>query len=358
MFWVVAGILIKILLVVGISQGAVAYLIWVERKVAAYAQDRIGPNRAGREFGIPFGLLQPLADGAKMLLKEDVVPSYVSRPLYLLAPMIAIVAAMIGFAVIPFGPVGISAPTLPGWAGGYRIDFQIAPYIDIGILYVFAVGSLAVYGVILAGWSSNNKYSFIGGLRSSAQLISYEIPLGLSILGIILLAGSLDLNRIIAWQDKHVWGIVASPLGFLIFLVSAFAETNRLPFDLPESEQELVGGFHTEYSAMKFGMFFLGEYLHVITVSFLVVILFGGGWDLPFIPFLNAESSGIIPAIAKLVVIVGKVSVIILFMMWVRWTLPRFRYDQLMDLAWKSLIPLALVNFVATATVLQWLRSG
>ncbi|MGP0065512.1 MAG: NADH-quinone oxidoreductase subunit NuoH [Isosphaeraceae bacterium] len=351
---VLIGILIKILLVVGISQGAVAYLIWVERKVAAYAQDRIGPNRAGREFGIPFGLLQPLADGAKMLLKEDVVPAYVSKPIYLLAPMIAIVAAMIGFAVVPFGPVGISAPTLPEMLGGYRIDFQIAPYIDIGILYVFAVGSLAVYGVILAGWSSNNKYSFIGALRSSAQLISYEIPLGLSILGLVLCAGSLDLNRIILWQDRHVWGIIASPLGFLIFLVSAFAETNRLPFDLPESEQELVGGFHTEYSAMKFGMFFLGEYLHVITVSFLVVILFFGGWDFPF---LNAEQSGFLVAIAKLVVILVKVSMMILFMMWIRWTLPRFRYDQLMDLAWKSLIPLALINFVATAAILQWLRS-
>jgi NADH-quinone oxidoreductase subunit H len=341
----VIGILIKILLVVGISQGAVAYLIYVERKVAAYAQDRIGPNRAGREFGIPFGLLQPLADGAKMLLKEDVVPAYVTRPLYLLAPMIAIVAAMIGFAVVPFGPVG----------NGSFIDFQIAPGVDIGILYVFAVGSLAVYGVILAGWSSNNKYSFIGALRSSAQLISYEVPLGLSILGVVLCAGSLDLNRIIYWQDRHVWGIVASPLGFLIFLVSSFAETNRLPFDLPESEQELVGGFHTEYSAMKFGMFFLGEYLHVITVSFLTVILFFGGWDFPF---LNAEQAGFFSAIAKLVVILVKVSMVILFMMWIRWTLPRFRYDQLMDLAWKSLIPLALINFVATAAILQWLRTS
>ncbi len=272
---VVLGILIKILIVVGISQGAVAYLIYVERKVAAYAQDRIGPNRAGREFGVPFGLLQPLADGAKMLLKEDVVPAYVTKPLYLLAPMIAIAAATIGFAVVPFGPVGHDQKFM---------DFQIAPYVDIGIVYVFAVGSLAVYGVILAGWSSNNKYSFIGALRSSAQLISYEIPLGLSVLGIVLWAGSLDLNAIINWQDRTgVWGICASPLGFLIFLVSAFAETNRLPFDLPESEQELVGGFHTEYSAMKFGMFFLGEYLHVITVSFLTVILFFGGWDFFFL---------------------------------------------------------------------------
>ena len=265
--WCVIGILIKIVIVVGVTQGAVAYLILVERKVAAYAQDRIGPNRAGREFGIPFGLLQPLADGAKMLLKEDVVPRYVNKPLFILAPVIAIIAAMIGFAVVPFGPVGPGAPH----ARRYRVDFQIAPGVDVGIVYVFAIGSLAVYGVILAGWASNNKYSFLGGLRSSAQLISYEIPLGMSILGMVLLAGSLDLNAIINWQDRHVWGIVVQPLGFLLFLVSAFAETNRLPFDLPESEQELVGGFHTEYSAMKFGMFFLGEYLHVITVSYLTV---------------------------------------------------------------------------------------
>jgi NADH-quinone oxidoreductase subunit H len=354
---VVIGILIKILLVIGVSQGAVAYLILVERKIAAYAQDRIGPNRAGREFGIPFALLQPLADGAKMLLKEDVVPSYVNKPLYLLAPMIAIVMATIGFAVVPFGPVGVSAPTL----GGYRVDFQIAPYIDVGIVYIFAIGSLAVYGVILAGWASNNKYSFLGGLRSSAQLISYEIPLGLSILGPVLLAGSLDLNDIINWQDRHGffgWGLFTSPLSFLIFLVSAFAETNRLPFDLPESEQELIGGFHTEYSAMKFGMFFLGEYMHVITVSFLVTILFLGGWDLPLVPFLSQDASGWIPALLKTFVILTKVAAVILFMMWIRWTLPRFRYDQLMDLAWKSLIPLAIVNLVATAVIIQVIRGG
>jgi NADH-quinone oxidoreductase subunit H len=342
---VMLGILIKILIVVGISQGAVAYLIYVERKVAAYAQDRIGPNRAGREFGIPFGLLQPLADGAKMLLKEDVVPAYVARPLYLLAPMIAIATATIGFAVVPFGPVGTNQSLM---------NFQIAPYVDIGIVYVFAVGSLNVYGVILAGWASNNKYSFIGALRSSAQLISYEIPLGLSVLGVVLWAGSLDLNAIINWQDRNIWGIFASPLGFLIFLVSAFAETNRLPFDLPESEQELVGGFHTEYSAMKFGMFFLGEYLHVITVSFLTVILFFGGWDLPFV--LSQDQTGIFSAIVKLIVIVGKVTLMILFIMWVRWTLPRFRYDQLMNLAWKVMIPLALVNLVATAAIVQLVR--
>jgi len=339
----VIGVLLKMIIVASVLMGAVAYLIYVERKVAAYAQDRLGPNRAGREFGIPFGLLQPLADGAKMLLKEGIVPTYVNKPLYVLAPLIAIITAMIAFAVVPFGPVGPNQ----------LIDFQIAPGVDIGVLYIFAVSSLAVYGVVLAGWASNNKYSFLGGMRSSAQLISYEIPLGLSILGIVLWAGSLDLNAIINWQDHHVWGIIASPLGFLIFLVSAFAETNRLPFDLPESEQELVGGFHTEYSGMKFGMFFLGEYVNVITVSFMTVVLFFGGWDFPF---LDQDQTGLLSALAKLVVILVKVTMVILFIMWVRWTLPRFRYDQLMDLAWKSLIPLSLVNLVATAFIVQMIR--
>ncbi|MDG3002815.1 NADH-quinone oxidoreductase subunit NuoH [Paludisphaera mucosa] len=343
--WVLIGILIKMLVVVGVTQGAVAYLILVERKIAAYAQDRIGPNRCGREIGVPFALIQPLADGAKMLLKEDVVPKYVTKPLYILAPWIAIATAMIGFAVVPFGPVGPNQ----------IIDFQIAPNVDIGILYVLAVGSLAVYGVILAGWASNNKYAFIGGLRSSAQLISYEIPLGLSILGMVLIAGSLDMNRIMAWQSRHVWGILVQPLGFILFFTSAFAETNRLPFDLPESEQELVGGFHTEYSAMKFGMFFLGEYLHVITVSFITVILFFGGWDVPFVT--SPDQSGLLWAIVKVGVITSKVGLVILFIMWVRWTLPRFRYDQLMDLAWKSMIPLALINLVMTAGIVQLVRT-
>jgi NADH-quinone oxidoreductase subunit H len=355
----ILGIILKISIVVGISMGIVAYLILVERKIAAWAQDRVGPNRAGREIPILGGLLQPLvrlgllhpiADGAKMLLKEDVVPGYVNKPIYILAPMIAIAMATIAFAVVPFGPVGNTG----AWFFGHEVQFQIAPGIDIGILYVFAIGSLAVYGVILAGWASNSKYSFLGAMRSSAQLISYEIPLGMSILGMVLICRSLELTSIIHWQDRHVWGIVVQPLGFLLFLVSAFAETNRLPFDLPESEQELVGGFHTEYSAMKFGMFFLGEYLHVITVSFLVVILFLGAWDFPF---LNQYQTGWLPALAKVVLLLGKVACIILFIMWVRWTLPRFRYDQLMDLAWKYMIPLALVNLVATAALVQIVRS-
>jgi NADH-quinone oxidoreductase subunit H len=360
------GTLLKILIVVGVSQGIVAYLILVERKIAAWSQDRVGPNRAGIELlDVPWlrwlapvlrpiiglGLLHPIADGVKMFVKEDVVPGYVNRPLYLLAPVLAIAMATIAFAVVPFGPVGNTGANFLGFGD---VQFQIAPGVDIGILYIFAIGSLAVYGVILAGYSSNNKYSFLGAMRASAQMISYEIPLGMSILGMVLISRSLDLNAIIHWQDRHVWGIVVQPLGFLLFLISAFAETNRLPFDLPESEQELVGGFHTEYSALKFGMFFLGEYIHVITVSFLVSILFLGGWDIPFLT--DQAQTGWLWALVKVFALLAKVGLLVLFIMWVRWTLPRFRYDQLMDLAWKRMIPLALVNLVATAAIVQVVR--
>jgi len=340
----IIGLIVKISIVIGVTQGAVAYLILVERKIAAFSQDRIGPNRVG-----PLGLLQPIVDGVKMFLKEDVTPSYVNKPIFILAPFLSIVTAMIGFAVVPFGPVGPNAPVL--FDG--PVQFQIAPGIDIGLLYIFAVGSLAVYGIILAGYASNNKYSFLGGLRSSAQIISYEIPMGLSVLGIILITSSLDLNSIVEWQNAHVWGIFVQPLGFFIFLICAFAETNRLPFDLPESEQELVGGFHTEYSSMKFGMFFLGEYLHVITVSFLVVILYGGGWDPPF---LTLADTGWFSAILKVSVLVTKVLAMIVFVMWIRWTLPRFRYDRLMELAWKRMIPLAIGNTIVTALFVQLIR--
>jgi NADH-quinone oxidoreductase subunit H len=350
-FTVVAAIA-KILLVWAIALAALLpNLVWAERRGAGMIQDRPGPNRVG-----PFGLFQAVADVIKLFMKEDVTPLYVDRFLYNLAPWITMMPALVTFAVIPFGA------TLPVTLDGVTRDVPLViADVNIGILYIFAFGSLGVYGIVLAGWSSNNKYSFLGAMRSSAQLISYEIPLGLSILGIVLICRSLDLNAIVEWQDRTrllgflpAWGVFVQPLGFLLFLISAFAETNRLPFDLPESEQELVGGFHTEYSAMKFGMFFLGEYLHVITVSFLVVVLFFGGWSLPGL--LDADQVGWLPALAKVMVLLGKVSAVIVFIMWIRWTLPRFRYDQLMDLAWKRMIPLALVNVVATAAVLQMLR--
>jgi NADH-quinone oxidoreductase subunit H len=338
--------IINILVVFAVVQGACALLIYVERRMAACVQDRYGPNRVG-----PAGLLQSVADGLKFLFKEDVIPSHVDKKLFLLAPCVSLLTAMLAFAVVPFGPTGNPQTS----ADSYQAI--IAPHVDIGILFVFALGSLAVYGIILGGWSANNKYSLLGGLRSSAQIISYEIPLGLSILGVVLMAGSLNLETII-WQQADgawpVWNVVYQPLAFLLFMISAFAETNRLPFDLPEAEQELIGGFHTEYSAMKFAMFFLGEYANVITTSFLIVILFLGGWHFPLI-----ATTTIAPWIGfftKLLVIVLKVVVVILFIMLVRWTIPRFRFDQLMALAWKVLIPLALVNLVAVMVVLELKR--
>jgi NADH-quinone oxidoreductase subunit H len=338
-FWTT---ILTIAVVMGAIQGTCAYLIFVERKIAAWVQDRIGPNRVG-----PAGLLQPIADGLKFLLKEDVIPGHVDKLLYLLAPAVAVSTATLAFAVVPFGPTS-AGPEERGY------QFVIAPGIDIGIVFVFAVTSLTVYAIILGGWASNNKYSFLGALRSSAQLVSYEIPMGMSVLGVILLTGSLNLEQIIARQAQggfFAWNIWVQPLAFLLFLISAFAECNRLPFDLPEAEQELIGGYHTEYSALKFGLFFLGEYTHIITTSYLLVILFFGGWHFPWI----AEPGGGLGAgIAKFVVFFLKMSSFIIFYMLVRWTLPRFRFDQLMALAWKGMIPLALVNVVGVMVVLQF----
>lgn len=327
--------------VLGSTMFACAYLIWLERKLAAWVQDRVGPNRVGK-----FGLLQPLADGLKFILKEDVVPAHVDRVLYFLAPSISLFTTFLAFSVVPFGPSS-------GKDGEFQ--FVIAPQLDIGILFLFAAGSLAVYGIILGGWSSNNKYSMLGALRSSAQLISYEIPLGMSLMGVILLTGSLNLEQAINHQAAsglggwHVW---YQPLACLIFFMSALAESNRLPFDLPECEQELVGGYHTEYSAMKFAMFFLAEYTHVITVSFLVSILFFGGWHFPGI----AEPDSVYPGatFVKVLALLVKVFAIILFIMLIRWTIPRYRYDQLMLLVWRGLIPITVLNLVCVIVVKQF----
>jgi NADH-quinone oxidoreductase subunit H len=365
--------LITIVVVMAVIMGTCAYLIWVERKVAAYIQDRIGPNRVG-----PAGLFQPIADGLKFLFKEDIIPSHVDRLLFLAAPAIAVTTALLAFAVVPFGatetppvrPTPLSASATAEEKQQYqekvaeykekveayqeKFQFVIAPRVDIGIVLIFAVSSLTVYGVILGGWSANNKYSFLGGLRSSAQILSYEIPMGMSILGVVLITGSLNLERIIAAQANGTWFIFYQPLAFLLFMISVFAECNRLPFDLPEAEQELVGGYHTEYSALKFGLFFVGEYTHMVTTSFLMVILFFGGWHFPWIA---TPESGIV---IKLMVFIVKVGLFILFFMLIRWTLPRFRFDQLMGLAWKVLIPLALVNLLCVfllrhfMEVLEW----
>lgn len=317
------------------------YLVLVERKVAARMQDRLGPNRVG-----PFGLAQPVADALKVLFKEDLIPDNVDKFLFMIAPMISVFTTLLAFSVVPFGPVDDA----PSW-----LRFIVAPNIDIGIVFIFAITSLAVYGVILGGWSSNNKYSALGALRASAQVVSYEIPLGMSVLGVGLLCGTLNLERI-AMQQAHEgllgWNVWYQPLACLLFFTSALAESNRLPFDLPECEQELVGGYHTEYGGMRMVLFFLGEYTHVVTISFMTVILFFGSWHLPWIA--TAESGYVGAWLVKLAVLLLKVLTVILVIMLIRWTIPRFRFDQLMGLAWKVLIPLALVNVVAVMTVLQF----
>ena len=338
--------LIKIVVVVVVLQGAVAYLVLVERKVAAYIQDRLGPNRVG-----PWGLFQPIADGAKFILKEEIIPAGASKVLFLIAPVAMLATATLAFATIPFGYV------IPA-RGARPIALSIAPNMDIGLLFVFAIGSLGVYGVVLGGWASNNKYSFLGGLRSSAQLVSYEIPLGLSVIGVLLFSGSLRLETIITEQARTGWWWFAvQPLAFAVFMISGCAESARLPFDLPECEQELVGGYHTEYTGMKFGMFAFSEYLHMITVAFLTTILFFGGWHFwGLAPMSDENQVTWLGAVVRIAVLSVKVLATIFFFMWIRWSFPRFRYDQLMDMAWKAMIPLGVVNLIVCAVCQEFLR--
>jgi len=370
MLWVTIESLLKIGLLVGVLMGATSYLVLVERWVAAWIQDRRGPCRAGiplTKFRI-FGLGQPIADGVKFIFKEEFTPRHVDKLLYFLAPVTIFVAALAIFAVIPFGSV-LPGELLPeslraampeswaveSWAVGEPIRLVAAPGIDVGMIYVFAVASLAVYGAILGGWASNNKYSFYGGLRSAAQMISYELPLGLGLLGVVLLSGSLRLDTIIGQQaHSGAWNALAQPLGFLVFFVAAFAESGRLPFDLIEAEQELVAGYHTEYSGIKLMMYLVAEFLHMITASFLIVILFFGGWH--FWGLTGSDEIVTWPiAILRVLVLVAKVGAVIFFFMVARWSWPRFRFDQLMGLAWKVLLPLGLVNIVAVAA---WIEYG
>jgi NADH-quinone oxidoreductase subunit H len=331
--------ILTILAVFGALQVVAGGLVYLERKICAFMQNRIGPNRVG-----PLGLLQILADGLKFIMKEEFVPNYADKVLFVIAPTIGLISAMLCFAVVPFGATGN-----PDGAT-YMKDYQfiIAKNVDIGILFILAVSSLTVYGIILGGWASNNKYSLLGGLRSSAQIISYEIPLGLSILGVVLITGSVNLERIIWHQTHEPWNIFFQPLAFLLFMISAFAECNRLPFDLPETEQELVGGYHTEYNAMKLAFFFIAEYTHMITSSFLMVILFFGGWHFPYIAEADSWWG------LQLIVFMVKMMLFILFYMLIRWTIPRFRFDQLMSLAWKVFIPMALLNLVAVMIVKEF----
>jgi NADH-quinone oxidoreductase subunit H len=322
--------MLKIVGVFSVVMASVAYSVLAERKISALIQDRIGPNRVG--FA---GLLQPVADGVKSFLKEDFTPAHVRKIYFWLAPMIVMVPALLVLAVIPFGS-SIGAQKM------------VIADLNVGILYTFGIVSLGVYGIVLAGYASNSKYPFLGSIRSSAQLISYEVAMGLSVIPVFLIVGDLNLSSVIEHQAQHGWLIVYAPLSFIIFMVSAFAETNRLPFDFPESEQELVGGYHTEYSSMKFALFFMGEYANMIAVSAMMVTLFLGGWTLPFAGLDNPHPSNLI-GVAQICVFFGKVMVLMGIFIWVRWMWPRFRYDQLMDLGWRRFLPLSLLNIVATA---------
>ncbi|MDQ1273306.1 MAG: NADH-quinone oxidoreductase subunit [Planctomycetota bacterium] len=314
---------VKVLLVFGTIQFMIISMIWLERKIMAHMQVRLGPMRVG-----PHGLLQPIADGIKLLFKEDIIPEKASKLLFVLAPAMALIPALITFAVIPFGD---KVKIL-----GYNVDLVITD-INIGFLYVFAVSSLGIYGVVMAGWASNNKYSLLGGIRSSAQMISYELTLGLSLIGVVMLTESLSLVDVVNAQGK-LWNIVLQPLGFFIYFTSAIAEVNRCPFDLPEAESELVAGYHTEYSSMKFAMFFMAEYANMITVSAIAVTFFLGGWQGPFLP--------------PVVWFMLKLSGCLFFFIWIRSTFPRLRYDQLMHLGWKFLLPLSLLNILITGLIM------
>jgi NADH-quinone oxidoreductase subunit H len=318
----------------------VAATVLAERRVLAFIQGRLGPNRVG--YG---GVLQPFADFLKTMMKEDLVPDQSTRFVFLLAPMIAVVTAIMAIIVYPFGPT----VTLP-FVGA--IQLVIARF-DVALLYVLGVTSVGVYGIALAGWSSNNKYSLMGGLRSSAQMISYELALGLSLIGVILISGTLDIYNIVEQQSGWYgmqWNIIYQPLGFILYLIAAIAETNRVPFDLPEAETELVAGFHTEYSSIKFLLFFNAEYINMITVSMLATTLFWGGWNVPFAEYLFGRGT-ILFALVSVVGFFAKILVFLFFYIWLRGTLPRFRFDQLMDFGWKFLMPAAILNIILTATL-------
>ena len=337
--------IIKSLAVIGILLTAVAYSVWLERKVSARIQNRWGPTRVG-----PFGLLQPLADGIKFILKEDLTQPHVYKPLYIAAPMIALVFAITSISVIPFGTsiaIGSISTTLQ-----IAADSNSTGDMNIGLLVVLGITSMGVYGVALAGWSSNNKYALLGGLRASAQMVSYEVSLGLSLVGVLIMSGSLSLRTIVDAQGGVFWHCIprwnifhGQTLAFFIYLISAYAETNRTPFDLPEAESELVAGYHTEYSAMKFAMFFMAEYANMVTVSCLATLLFLGGWHGPIF------GPPILLAVLPVFWFCLKVFFFMFLYVWVRWTLPRFRYDQLMAFGWKVMLPLAVANIVYTALV-------
>ncbi|HVV56199.1 MAG TPA: NADH-quinone oxidoreductase subunit NuoH, partial [Mucilaginibacter sp.] len=337
--------LVLIVIIFLISLLIAMYSTYAERKVAAFFQDRVGPNRAG-----PFGILQPVADGVKMFMKEEIIPAKSNHFLFIVGPSLAIMTACIGSAVIPWG----EKLTI----GSYTFDLQVTD-INVGVLYIFGVVSLGVYGIMIGGWASNNKYSLLGAIRAASQNISYEIAMGLSIIALLMTTGTLSLKEIAAqqhgfWSHGYfTWNVFKQPLGFLIFIVCAFAETNRAPFDLPECETELVGGYHTEYSSMKLGFYLFSEYINMFVSSAVMATLYFGGYNFPFMHHLGLSENWV--TILGVIALFIKIFCLIFFFIWVRWTLPRFRYDQLMDLGWKSLIPLSIANIVITGLVMNFI---
>jgi NADH-quinone oxidoreductase subunit H len=340
-FWTfIISTVLKMVLVFTVYMVGVAMLTLAERKISAWIQGRLGPNRVGGKLG----LLQPAADGVKNIMKEETLPGHVNKPLFTLAPMLAFIPALMAAAVIPFG-----APWDSRWG---RISMVVAD-LPVGFLFILAITSLGVYGIVLAGWSSNNKYALLGGLRSSAQMVSYEIAMGMSLIPVLLLAGNVTLNGIIDQQaNMHIWNVLTLTISFFIFMVAAFAETNRLPFDLPEAESELIAGYHTEYSAMKFSMFPISEYANMATSSALMATLFFGGWDIPFTTQDNTSGVGLVLVLLSILIFAVKTGFFLFVFIWIRWTLPRFRYDQLMSLGWKTMLPLALAYIVIIASTL------
>lgn len=339
-----AVLIFKIVLIVvlfALSLAIAAYSTYAERKVAAFMQDRLGPNRAG-----PFGLLQPLADGVKMFMKEEILPATANKYLFIAGPAITMTTALMTSAVIPWGP----EITI----GGVKVPLQVAD-INIGILYVLGVVSLGVYGIMIGGWASNNKYSLLGAVRASSQMISYELAMGMSIIAIIMSSGSLSIGDIVegqsAWAGMH-WNVFIQPLGFLIFVICAFAECNRTPFDLPESETELVGGYHTEYSSMKLGFYLFAEYVNMFISSAMIAALYFGGYNFPGMEMVQNSIGEVWFALICVGVFFAKILFFIFFFMWVRWTIPRFRFDQLMNLGWKVLLPLSILNVLITGAVI------
>lgn len=326
---------LMVLTIFGITLLIATYLTYFERKVAAFLQDRLGPDRAG-----PFGILQPLADAGKMFFKEDFIPQNSAKSLFILGPGIAMFTALLTGSIIPWGP------TITLF--GETFDFQIAD-INVGILFIVGVVSIGVYGIMIGGWASNNKYSLFGAIRASSQMISYELAMGLSIIAIVMMSGSLSLKDIVAQQHGMNWNVFYQPLGFIIFLISALAECNRAPFDLAECESELIGGYHTEYSSMKLGFFLFAEYINMFISCAIISSLYFGGYNYPFMDMVTDPT---VQGLIGTAVLFGKIFFFIFLFMWIRWTLPRFRYDQLMHLGWKMLIPLALANMLATGAVI------